>query len=227
MRLADSKSRGGESGVARTRILLADDHTMFTEGLRRLLEPRFEIVGVIENGRDVLAAAERLHPKVVVADISMPLLNGIEAARRIRELPQAPKIVFLTMHEDATLVAAALQAGASGYVLKRSKPAEIITAIREAIRGHIYISPLLKGELLTRLLERHGQAQKLKPELTSRQMEILQQLAEGKSPKEIGAILNISTKTVEYHKYRIMETIGVRTIAELIRYAIALGIVRP
>jgi DNA-binding NarL/FixJ family response regulator len=213
--------------VARTRILLADDHVMFIEGLRKLLGLKFEIVGVIANGRDVIPAAERLHPDVVVVDISMPLLNGIEAARRISELPHAPKTVFLTMHEDPTFAAAALQAGASGYVLKRSKPAEIITAIQKAIRGGIYISPLLRCDLLTTLLEKHGQVQKLKPELTLRQREILQQLAEGKSPKEIGAILNISAKTVEYHKYRIMNATGVRTIAELTRYAIAHGIVQP
>jgi DNA-binding NarL/FixJ family response regulator len=200
---------------------------MFTEGLRHILEPYFEIVGVIENGRDLVNAVERLRPEVIVTDISMPLLNGIEAARLIRKLAHAPKIVFLTMHEDATFATSAFQAGASGYVLKRSAPAEIITAIQEALRGRTYISPLIAGEVLHTLLEKGSHPEKLKPELTSRQTEILQLLVEGKSPKEVAAILDISTRTVEFHKYRIMEATGIRTIAELTRYAIAHGIIQP
>jgi DNA-binding NarL/FixJ family response regulator len=199
---------------------------MFSEGLRHVLEPQFEVVGTIENGRDLIAAAERLRPDVIVADISMPSLNGIEAARRIRKIPHAPRIVFLTMHEDATFATAAFKAGASGYVPKRSPPAEIITAIQEAIQGHIYISPLVAGDVLGTLMEKRNQPEKLKPELTSRQREILQLIAEGKSPKEIAAILNVSVRTVEFHKYRIMEATGGRTIAELTRYAIAHGIVQ-
>lgn len=200
---------------------------MFSEGLRHILEPHFEIVGIIDNGRDLIDAAERLRPDVIVADISMPSLNGIEAARRIRKMPRAPRIVFLTMHEDATFATAAFQAGASGYVLKRSAPAEIISAIQEVIRGRTYISPLVAGDVLNALMEKHDHPEKLKPELTSRQREILQLLAEGKSPKEIAAILNISARTVEFHKYRIMEATGMRTIAELTCYAVAHGIVQP
>ncbi len=199
---------------------------MFSEGLRHLLEPQFEVVGIIENGRDLISAAGRLRPDVIVADISMPSLNGIEAARRIRKIPHAPRIVFLTMHEDATFATAAFKAGASGYVPKRSPPAEIITAIQEAIQGRIYISPLVAGDVLGTLMEKRNQPEKLKPELTSRQREILQLFAEGKSPKEIAAILNVSVRTVEFHKYRIMEATGARTIAELTRYAIAHGIVQ-
>jgi DNA-binding NarL/FixJ family response regulator len=217
----------GNAVMGRARVLLGDDHVMFGEGLRHLLEPHFEIVGLIDNGRDLIDAAERLRPDVIVADISMPSLNGIEAARRIRKTPHAPRIVFLTMHEDATFATAAFQAGASGYVLKRSAPAEIISAIQEAIRGRTYISPLVAGNVLTTLMERRGHPEKLKPELTSRQREVLQLLAEGKSPKEIAAILNISARTVEFHKYRIMEATGVRTIAELTSYAIAHGIIQP
>jgi DNA-binding NarL/FixJ family response regulator len=200
---------------------------MFSEGLRRLLEPQFEIVGIIDNGRDLIAAAERLRPDVIVADISMPSLNGLEAARRIRKIPHAPKIVFLTMHEDATYAKDAFRSGASGYVVKRSAPAEIITAIQEVVQGRTYISPLIAGDVLTTLMEKQKHPEKLKPELTSRQREVLQLFAEGKSPKEIAAILNISVRTVEFHKYRIMEATGVRTIAALTSYAIAHGIIQP
>jgi DNA-binding NarL/FixJ family response regulator len=213
--------------MGRPRILLADDHTMFSEGLRRILEPHFEIVGTVENGRDLIAAAEQLHPDVIVADVSMPSLNGIEAATRIRKMPHAPKVVFLTMHEDATFAAAAFRAGASSYVLKRSAPPEITTAIQEALRGHTYVSPLVAGDLLNTLMEKREHPEKLKTELTSRQREILQLFAEGKAPKEIALILNVSTRTVEFHKYRIMDATGARTIADLTRYAIAHGIVQP
>ena len=212
--------------MGRPRVLLGDDHVLFSEGLRHILEPHFEVVGTIDNGRDLIAAAERLRPDVVVADISMPSLNGIEAARRIRKMPHAPRIVFLTMHEDATFATAAFQAGASGYVLKRSTPAEIISAVQEVIRGRTYISPLVAGVVLNALMEKHEHPEKLKPELTSRQREILQLLAEGKSPKDIAAALDISPRTVEFHKYRIMGATGVRTIAELTRYAIAHGIIQ-
>jgi DNA-binding NarL/FixJ family response regulator len=211
--------------MPRPRVLLGDDHRMFSKGLQRLLEPQFEIIGISENGRDLIAAAERLRPDVIVADISMPSLNGIEAARRIRKMPHPAKVVFLTMHEDATFATAAFQAGALGYVLKRSEPAEILTAVQEAMRGRVYVSPLIAGDLLTTLTEKRKHPEKLKPELTSRQKEILQLFAEGKSPKEIAAVLNISVRTVEFHKYRIMEATGSRTIAELTRYAIAHGII--
>jgi DNA-binding NarL/FixJ family response regulator len=211
--------------MQRPRVLLGDDHRMFSEGLQRILEPQFKVVGIRENGRDLIAAARRLWPDVIIVDISMPSLNGIEATRRIKKMPNPPKIVFLTMHEDATFATAALQAGASGYVLKRSAPAKIITAVQEVLQGRIYICPLISGNLRDTLMKKGGDPEKLKPELTSRQREILQLFAEGKSPKEIGAVLNISARTVEFHKYRIMKATGARTIAELTRYAIAHGIV--
>lgn len=212
--------------MRRPRILLADDHVMFSEGLRRILESQFEIVGTVENGRDLLTAAKRLRPDVIVADISMPLLNGIEAARRLQNMPHAPKIVFLTMHEDSTFATAAFRAGASSYILKRSAPAEIITAVREAARGRTYISPLIAGDVLNTLMAKRDYAEKLNPELTSRQREILQLFAEGKSPKEIATVLNVSVRTVEFHKYRIIKATGARTMAELTRYAIAHGIIQ-
>jgi DNA-binding NarL/FixJ family response regulator len=212
--------------MARVRVLLGDDHRLFSEGLARLLKPQFEVVGILENGRDLIAAAQRLRPDVILVDISMPSLNGIEAARRIQTIPDPPRIIFLTMHEDGIHAAAAFLAGASGYVPKRSAPAEVMTAVREVMRGRTYLSPLVDSELVNSLLKRAEHLERFKPELTSRQREILQLLAEGKSPKEISAILNISTRTVEFHKYRIMAATGVRTIAELTRYAIAHGIVQ-
>jgi DNA-binding NarL/FixJ family response regulator len=197
---------------------------MFSEGLRRILEPQFEIVGTAENGLDLVAAAERLRPAVVVADLSMPLLNGIGVARRLKKAANPPKIILLTMHADPTLATEGFKAGVSAYVLKSSPASEIVTAIQEALRGRIYISPAVAGGILGELMRSHEQPVKL-AELTPRQREVLQLIAEGKSPKEIAAILNVSPRTVEFHKYRIMETIGARTIAELTRYAIAHGIV--
>jgi DNA-binding NarL/FixJ family response regulator len=206
--------------------MLGDDHRMFTEALAHLLGSQFDVVGIIENGRDLIAATQKLQPDVILVDISMPGLNGLEAARRIQKLPRAPRIVFLTMHEDATYAAAAFQAGATGYVLKRSAPDEIITAVHQAMRGRKYVSSLIDPEFLERLTKKADHPEKLKTELTSRQREILQLLAEGKSPKEIGAVLNISARTAEFHKYRIMTATGARTVAELTRYAIAHGIVQ-
>lgn len=209
--------------MARPRVLLGDDHVMFCEGLRSIFEPHFDVVGIVENGQKLIADAERLQPDVVVADVSMPLLNGIGAARKLQKMKRPPKIVFLTMHADATFATEAFRAGASGYVLKSSPASEIVTAIQEAIRGRIHISSVIAGGVLGGLME--GQANRKRgAELTSRQKEILQLIAEGKSPKEIGAILNVSPRTIEFHKYRIMEAVGVRTIAELTRYAVTHGI---
>ena len=211
--------------MARARVLLGDDHAMFCEGLRSILEPHFEVVGVAENGQELVTAAERLQPDVVVADVSMPLLNGIGAARKLQKMKRPPKIVFLTMHADPTFATEAFRAGASGYVLKSSSGAEIVTAIQEAIQGRTHISAVVAGGVLGGLMENQADRKKRAAELTSRQKEILQLIAEGKSPKEIAVILNVSPRTVEFHKYRIMEAIGVRTIAELTRYAVNHGIV--
>ena len=211
--------------MARPRVLLGDDHAMFSEGLRRILEPQFEIVGTAENGLDLLAAAERLQPAVVVVDISVPLLNGIGVARRLKKVANPPKIILLTMHADPTLATEGFKAGVSAYVLKSSPASEVVTAIQEALRGRIYISPAVAGDILGELTRSHDQPVKLAPELTPRQREVLQLIAEGKSPKEIAAILDVSPRTVEFHKYRIMETIGARTIAELTRYAVTHGLV--
>ncbi len=212
--------------MSKPRVLLADDHKIVLEGLRGILDPEFEIVGAVEDGRTLLAEAKRLTPDVVVADISMPGLNGIDAARQIRKMDERIKIVFLTMHADVSYAAGGFDAGACGFVLKHSAPQELITAIWEAMRGHTYVTPMIAGELISSYKTREpcaaaGSTAVLSP----RQREILQLLAEGKSPKEIGAILNISTRTVEFHKYRMMEQLKIKSSAELVQFAVKKGLV--
>ena len=209
--------------MKRPRVLLADDHRIVAEGLRGLLEPEFELIGIVEDGRALLTAAEKLRPDVIVADISMPLLNGIEAVRQIKRTNEDIKVVFLTMHPDVTYAASAFEAGASGYVLKHSAPSELITAIQAALRGKTYVTPLLAGELMHFYKERPNQGDELS-KLSPRQREVLQLLAEGHSAKEIASILDISARTVEFHKYRMMEALGLKSAAELIRYAVKHGI---
>ena len=211
--------------MKRPRLVLGDDHAIILDGLRRILEPHFDIVGSAPDGRALVAAAQELRPDVVVADISMPLLNGIEAARQIRKAHPRVKIVFLTMHPDVTYATEAFRAGASGYVLKNSAAAELVTAIQEVLKGRTYLTPLVAKDVIASLLEAPAQPEKLSPALTSRQREILQLVAEGRSAKDIATILNISPRTVEFHKYRIREVLGLRSTAELTQYAIKHGIV--
>jgi len=210
--------------VKKARVLLADDHGIVVEGLKSLLEPEFELVGAVQDGRALLEAAEQMRPDVIVADISMPMLNGIEALRQLRKKDKQVRVVFLTMHPDVTYAAAAFEAGASGYVLKHSAPSELVTAIHEALKGHTYVTPMIAGELMGAY--REGTTRKATGvELTSRQRDVLQLLAEGKSAKEIALILSISTRTVEFHKYRMMEDLGIKTVAELVRFAVKHGVV--
>ncbi len=211
--------------MRRPRVLLADDHKIVAEGIRSLLEPEFELVGIVEDGRALVAAAQKLNPDVIVADISMPLLNGIEAARQLKKGSSRAKIVFLTMHPDVMYATRALEAGASAYVLKLAAPSELITAIREALKGRIYLTPLIAKDVLESFSGGSRKARKSDLELTPRQREVLQLVSEGRSAKEIASILHISTRTVEFHKYRLMESLGLRTNAELIQYAIKHGIV--
>ncbi len=211
--------------MTRTRVLLADDHKIVAEGLRTILEQEFELVGTVEDGRALLEAAEKLNPDVIVTDISMPLLNGIEAAQQIKKLTPKVKIVFLTMHPDVTYATRALEAGASGYVLKHAAPSELITAIKEVLNGRIYLTPMIAKGVLDSFMSDPHRRRKAVIELTPRQREVLQLTSEGRSAKEIASILNISTRTVEFHKYRAMESLGLRTSADLIQYAIKHGIV--
>ena len=209
--------------MMRPRVLLGDDHVMFCEALRSMLEPKFDIVGIVKDGYELVEAAERLHPDVIVADVSMPSLSGIGAARRLRKTLHSPKIIFLTMHADHVFAAEAFRLGAYGYVLKSRSCDELVAAIWDAIHGRLYMSPAMTGAVAGRARNPRDRA-KCGAELTMRQREILQLIAEGKSTKEIASFANVSPRTVEFHKYRIMDIIGVHTIAELTRYAMNHGI---
>ena len=210
--------------MTKPRLLIADDHKIFAEGLKRLLNADFDIAGAVADGRELVAAAEKLRPDVIVADISMPLLNGIDAVMQIKKVHPEIKVVFLTMHPDVAYAVSAFKVGASGYVLKNSAPDELVTAIWEGLKGRTYVTPLIAGKLLHSYQSGSPSGADTVLSLSSRQREVLQLLAEGRSLKEIAAILNISTKTVEYHKYRMMEDLDIKTTAELIRYAVKQGI---
>lgn len=212
--------------MKRLRLLLADDHDIVIEGLRRVLDHAdFEIAGVVKDGRALLRAAQDVKPDVIVTDVSMPLLNGIEAVKQIRQNNRTVKIIVLTMHPDVTFATEALAAGASGYVLKISAGEELITAIREAMKGRVYVTKSI-AEAVKRAVSIRARGSRGPLEnLTSRQREVLQLLAEGFHVKEIAAKLHLSPKTIEFHKYRIMDELGLRSGAELARYAVRHGIV--
>jgi DNA-binding NarL/FixJ family response regulator len=203
--------------MKRPRALLADDHAIVIEGLRRVLEPSLEIVGVVADGLALVAAAEALKPDVIIVDISMPLLNGIEAARQIRKATRKVKIVFLSMHDDVVYAAEALRAGGSAYLLKSSAANELLTAIHSALRGVTYVTASIDGALLNEQLAKAGLGEST-PKLTNRQKEVLQLLSQG--TKEIAESLHVSPRTVEFHRYRIMETLALRKAAQLVPYAI-------
>lgn len=207
------------------RILIADDHTLMMEGLTRLLADDFDIVGTASNGRTLMAEADRLRPDVVVLDVGMPEMNGIEAARRLSKSHPEIKIVFITQQLDPAYLHAAFSAGAMGYVAKQSAANELVRAIRMALKDVYYVTPLAGGDKFKR--PRSNPAEMFGTDLTPRQREVLQLVAEGKSTKEISAALKISTKTVEFHRNSLMDELGVRTTAELTRYALARGIVVP
>jgi DNA-binding NarL/FixJ family response regulator len=213
------------AGMTKPRILLADDHTLFVEALQKVLEPEFELVGSVGDGRALLEAAPRLDPHVILLDLSMPLLNGIDAAQQLRRLVPDAKMVFLSMHGDPTYVTEAFRAGASGYVLKRASATELIQAIRAALRGQMYVSPLLAKGVLDPLLHQRTRTSTAQSTLTLRQREVLQLVAEGRSLKEIASILCVSVKTVEFHKTRIAKQLGLHTTAELTKYAVTHGLV--
>jgi DNA-binding NarL/FixJ family response regulator len=203
--------------MSKPRVLLADDHTLLLEAFQKLLADECEIVGVATNGRALVTAAATLRPDVIVVDVTMPLLNGIDAARQIKQTDPDVRIIFLTMNEDPNLAAEAFRAGASGYLLKRSAASELVTAIREVVKHRSYITPLVAEGLVGSML--HGL--EIRPtSLTPRQREIVQLVAEGRSMKEVASILNIAPRTVAFHKYRIMEQLHLKTTAELIQYAI-------
>jgi DNA-binding NarL/FixJ family response regulator len=211
--------------MKRPKVLIADDHSMVIDGLRSLLEPEFEVVGAVNDGRAVLPEVRKLQPDVVVIDISMPLLNGLDCTRQLHDTGCTAKILILTMHPDATLAQEALAAGASGYLLKSSPGSELKGALRDVLQGRTYLSPGVTRdavEIMGRMTSIH---EDVWARLTPRQREVLQLLAEGKSHKEVADILNISVKTAEYHKYAILDKLGLKTNAELVKYAVRHGII--
>jgi DNA-binding NarL/FixJ family response regulator len=208
--------------MIRPRILLADDHRIVTEGLGSLLSPEFEVVGIVHDGRALVTAARELRPDVIVADVSMPHLSGIEALAVLKRENPDVRVVFLTMHRDVAYARRALEAGASGFVLKHSAADELVVAVRAALQGRTFIAPELAAELMRK--PRKDGADPVAA-LTQRQRDILQLLAGGKPAKEIAALLGLSARTVEDHKYRLMESLGLENTAELIHFAIKHGIV--
>ena len=208
--------------MRRARVLLADDHTIVAQGLASLLQDDFDLVGTVGDGQALLDAARRLRPDVIVADMAMPVMDGLEAMHRLKASRINAKVIFLTMHADAQLATAALRAGASGYVLKHAAGEELIIAIHEALQGRTYLTPRLAHDVITRLMapEQHAAVT-----LTPRQREVLRLIAEGWRMKEIAATLQLSTRTVETHKYDMMRVLGVQSTAELVRYALHHGLV--
>lgn len=208
------------------RILLADDHSLVVAGLSKLLEQEFEVIGVASNGRELVDLASQLRPDAILLDISMPLLNGIEATRQICQAFPSARIVVLTQQTGKEYVQAALQAGARGYLVKQSAPTELVTALHEVLSGRFYITSLVIPKDLSSLLgSGANMRQWFATQLTPRQREVLQLIGEGKSGKEIAEVLRISVKTVEFHKAKLMGELGLRTTAELTRYALEHGII--
>ena len=204
--------------MAAPRVLLADDHALLLGAFEKLLADECDVVGKASDGRALVAAAEKLKPDVIVLDIQMPLLNGLDAGRQIKQRVRDARLVFLTINEDPDLAAEAFRSGASAYLLKRSAASELMTAIREVMQGRSYVTPLVTEGLVGSLMS--GNERKPGHELTPRQREILQLLAEGRSMKEVASVLNVTAKTVAFHKYRMMEQLKVKSTAELIQYAV-------
>jgi DNA-binding NarL/FixJ family response regulator len=208
--------------MSRPRILLGDDHTLVLDGFRKLLEDRCEIVGVAEDGRTLLRMAQELQPDIITLDISMPELNGVDAASKLKKLLPRTKLIFVTMHADPAYVSEAFKAGASGYLLKRSAGSELIQAIQSVMAGQWYVTPLVAKGLMEPVIT--GSAVLRDKPLTARQREVLQLVAEGKTVKEIASILSLSPKTVEFHKSQIMIQLDLHTTAELTKYALVHGL---
>ena len=206
--------------INRSRILIADDHNLVAELCKRLLETEFDVIGVVSDGRALVRSALALKPDVVVLDIGMPILNGLDAGRQVKEMLPAVKLVYLTMNSDTELAAEAFRRGASGYLLKTCAAAEMVTAVRQVLRGKSYMSSALSRDIVSFLRRQDKTLVQEAERLTQRQREVLQLLAEGKVMKEIGDILHMTTRTVAYHKYRMMEVLGTKSNAELVKYAV-------
>jgi DNA-binding NarL/FixJ family response regulator len=210
--------------MSRPRVLLVDDHTLVLDGFRKLLEDRCEIVGVAEDGRTLLRMAQELQPDIVTLDISMPQLNGVDAARKLKKILPRIKLIFVTMHADQAYVNEAFKAGAAGYLLKRSAGSELLQAIQSVMDGQCYVTPLVAKGLVQSVVTGGRPAVQKEKSLTSRQREVLQLVAEGMTVKEIASALSLSPKTVEFHKSQIMTELDLHTTAELTKYALVHGL---
>jgi len=202
------------------RVLIADDHTLVAEACRKLLESDYEVVGTVADGRALVRAVSELKPQLIIVDVAMPLLNGLDAGQQAKELLPSVRLVFLTMNHDADVAAEAFRRGASGYLVKSCAAVELTTAVREVLRGKSYLSPMIAKDTVDFLLRQDKKLVDEGERLTERQREVLQLLAEGKCMKEVASVLNLTTRTIAFHKYRIMEVLNVRSNAELVQYAI-------
>ncbi len=202
------------------RIVIADDHTLIAEACKKVLEPEYEVVATVGDGRALVRAAAELTPNLVIVDVAMPVLNGLDAGQQIKALLPSIKIVFLTVNHDPDLAAEAFRRGASGYLLKSCAASELIVAVREVLRGRSYLSPMIARDTVHFLLCQNKAFIDEGNKLTERQREVLQLLAEGKCMKEVASVLSVTTRTVAFHKYRIMEVLNVKSNAELVQYAI-------
>jgi len=201
----------------RATILLADDHSILTAGLVSLLQDRFDVIGTVADGNTLVEAAQRLHPDVIIADISMPSMSGLDALERLKKNGVDSKFIVLTMHSDPDVAARAMRAGAAGFLLKHTAGDELVGAIDEVLNGRVYLTPAVTRGVIENL---KGHASGRRVELTSRQRDVLRLIVDGRRMKEIGTILELSTRTVETHKYEMMRALGVQSTAELVRYAL-------
>jgi DNA-binding NarL/FixJ family response regulator len=206
--------------IHRSRILIADDHTLVADLCKKLLETEFDVIGIVSDGRALLRSAADLKPDVIVVDIAMPILNGLDAGQQVKEMLPAVKLIYLTMNPDPEVAAEAFRRGASGYLLKTCAAEQMVVAVRKVLRGMSYLSPQLPKETISYLRNQSKMLVEEQERLTDRQREVLQLLAEGKVMKEVAGVLNLTTRTVAFHKYRIMEIIGATNTAELVRYAV-------
>jgi len=209
--------------IPKTRVLLADDHAIVVDGLSSLLKDDFDLVGVARDGQSLVNMATGLRPDVIVTDITMPVMSGLDAVKRLRQEGVPSKVVILTMHDHPQLAAGAFRAGASGYLLKNAAGDELIQAIREVMAGRVYVSPMIAGHVMAALTSSAMSSAPAKNGLTQRQIEVLQLIAKGKRMKEIGVALGLSRRTVESHKYEMMKALGLNSTAELVQYAIRNG----
>ena len=203
----------------RARLIIADDHTLLAEACKSLLEPEFEVVAIVNNGRALLQVAPQLRPELVIVDIAMPQLNGLDAGEQLKRLDPSTRLVYMTMNTDPEVAAEAFRRGAAGYVLKNSAAEELVSAIRCVLKGESYLSPSITKDTV-RFLLKGGKSNEGEGGITVRQSEVLQLLAEGKSMKEVASALNVKPGTVAFHKYKMMESLGLKTNAELLQYAI-------